>query len=115
MFKRSLILFLSVLAIQQIAAQEFTDEVKSFIAIDTTVVAIKNVALIDGKGTRILDGQTIVLKKDKIVAIGKGNNIEIPENALIIDGTNKTVIPGLVMLHEHLFYTKFFENWFSVG
>ncbi|MBC3758573.1 amidohydrolase family protein [Hyunsoonleella sp. SJ7] len=115
MLKRRIILFLSLLAIQQITAQEFTDEVKRFIAIDTTVVAIKNVGLIDGKGTSILDGQTIVLKKDKIVAIGKGNNIEIPENALIIDGTNKTVIPGLVMLHEHLFYTKFFENWFSVG
>jgi len=32
----------------------------------------------------------------------------------LIDGTGKTAIPGLVMLHEHLYYAKSFEDWFSV-
>ncbi|MCR8666122.1 amidohydrolase family protein [Aestuariibaculum sp. M13] len=99
----------------QIHAQKFTKEVKAFISVDTSLVAITNVKLIDGTGGDIKNNQTIIIKDDKIERVGNSNTLKIPKNALIIDGTGKTVIPGLVMLHEHLFYTKFFENWFSVG
>lgn len=99
----------------QLASQEFSDQVKTFIAVDTSVVAIKNVMIIDGTGNSIKKNQTIIINKNKIQDINDSNKIVIPENAFIIDGTNKTIIPGLVMLHEHLFYTKFFEDWFSIG
>lgn len=99
----------------QIASQEFTKQVKDFISIDTTIVAIKNVTVIDGTGIDIKTNQTVIINKGIIKSIGNSNLSEIPKEALIIDGTDKTVIPGLVMLHEHLFYTKFFEDWFSVG
>ncbi len=113
--KAFLTLLTSFFLIFQISAQEFSEQVKSFIKVDSTSVAIKNVTLIDGTGNAILEGQTIIINNAKITAVGANSDITIPENALVIDGTNKTIIPGLVMLHEHLFYTKFFENWFSVG
>ena len=96
-------------------AQSFSPQVQAFITVDTTLVAITNVTVIDGTGNGIKLNQTITIRDKKIIDIGDSNLIKIPENALKIDGTNKTVIPGLVMLHEHLFYTKFFEDWFSVG
>lgn len=99
----------------QLNAQDFTPQVKAFITVDTTIVAIKNVMIIDGTGGAIKKNQTIIIKNNKIETIGNTSKVVIPAETLIIDGTGKTVIPGLVMLHEHLFYTKFFEDWFSVG
>lgn len=108
-------LILLLFATLQLYAQEFTKDVKSFISVDTSVIALTNVKLIDGTGNEIKSNQTIIINKNKIETIGSTASLKIPKNALIIDGSGKTVIPGLVMLHEHLFYTKFFENWFSVG
>ena len=33
-----------------------------------------------------------------------GTSIAVPDGATVIDGTGKSVIPGLVMLHEHTYY-----------
>ena len=114
--KKNLIIFaINALLICQLSAQNFTPQVKAFITVDTTYVAITNVTVIDGSGKDIKHLQTLVIKNDKIVQIGNNSDITIPEESLLIDGTGKTIIPGLVMLHEHLFYSKPFENWFSVG
>lgn len=96
-------------------AQDFTPQVKTFIAIDTTNFAITNVSVIDGTGGNVKEGQTIVISNGLIQDEGNAVSVVIPKNSLIINGTGKMVIPGLVMLHEHLFYSKPFENWFSVG
>ena len=115
MIKYSFFLFAILLINLNIHAQEFTPQVKAFIAIDTTNFAITNVTLIDGTGGKVKEGQTIVVSKGLIQDVGDALSVIIPKNSLIINGTGKTVIPGLVMLHEHLFYSKPFENWFSVG
>ncbi len=96
-------------------AQELSNEVQRFVSINSEIIAITNVTIIDGTGAASKNNQTILLNKDRIQKTGDVSKITIPEAATIIDGTGKTIIPGLVMLHEHLFYTKPFENWFSVG
>ena len=108
-------LLFNFLFVNQFFAQTFSPEVKAFISIDTTDIAITNVTVIDGYGKEIKYNQTLIIKNDKIAQLGNNSTIEIPKKSLIIDGTGKTIIPGLVMLHEHMFYTKRFENWFSVG
>ena len=95
--------------------QEFSERVKDFISIDTSRIAITNCTLIDGSGSSIKSNQTIIFSKNAIESIGESDSVTIPENTLVINGSGKTVMPGFVMLHEHLFYTKFFEDWFSVG
>ncbi|AUP81038.1 amidohydrolase family protein [Flavivirga eckloniae] len=112
---KSIFLTLLLLITFQISAQNFTSQVKNFIVVDTNIVAITNVKIIDGTGNSIKNDQTIIIENNKIKSIGDTKKIKVPSNAVTIDGSGKTVIPGLVMLHEHLFYTKFFENWFSVG
>lgn len=96
-------------------SQEFSSQVKRFITVDSGTTAITNVTVIDGTGAAVRANQTIIIYKDKIQDIGDTSKVKIPEGANIINANGKTVIPGLVMLHEHLFYTKPFENWFSVG
>jgi len=113
--KTRFILLLIVCSFTSMKAQQFSKRVSDFISVNAAVVAITNVTIIDGTGTTPKTNQTIILNNDRIDDVGDTTSITIPEGATVIDGTGKTVIPGLVMLHEHLFYTKPFEDWFSVG
>ena len=99
----------------QIHSQEFSSQVQRFINVDDAEFAITNVTVIDGTGNTAKINQTIVVSEGNIIALGNKSEVNLPPNTKIIDGTGKTIIPGLVMLHEHMFYTMPFENWFSVG
>lgn len=96
-------------------SQEFSRAVKPYVSVQEEVVAITNVKLIDGTGAPIRNNQTIVFTGENITAMGDANEVSIPEGAKTIDGTGKTVIPGLVMLHEHIFYPKPADGVFSVA
>ncbi len=100
---------------QLLPAQEFSRAVKPFVSVQESTIAITNVKLIDGTGGPIRNNQTIVFTGENISAIGDNNTVNIPEDAKRIDGTGKTIIPGLVMLHEHIFYPKPFDGVFSVA
>jgi imidazolonepropionase-like amidohydrolase len=96
-------------------AQQFTPQVTSFIKVNAPVVAITHVKLIDGTGNTAKTDQTIVMEAGKITMVGNTNNIKPPAGAQIIDGTGKTVIPGLVMLHEHMYYTMPAGTFFNIA
>ncbi len=67
---------------------------------DAPVVALTHVRVIDGTGAAPTEDQTVVLANGRIQAIGG----PIPPDAKLLDLTGHTVLPGLVMVHEHLFY-----------
>ncbi len=77
---------------------------RPFVAIDKAVVAITHVRMIDGTGAPARADQTVVIQDGRIVRVGPTAHVSVPAGALVIDGTGKTVIPGFVMVHEHLFY-----------
>jgi len=58
--------------------------------------------VIDGTGAPAREGQTVVLTDGRISAIGA--DVAIPAGARVLELPGHTVTPGLVMLHEHLFY-----------
>ena len=68
------------------------------------LLAITHVELVNGTGGPVLNDQTIVLRGDEIEDVGPSATTQIPASAEILDGKGKTVIPGLVGMHEHLFY-----------
>jgi len=74
------------------------------ISIQSPVIALLHAKVVDGLGTAALTDQTIVIKAGRISAIGASAAVAVPPEAKIVDLTGKTVIPGLVMVHEHLFY-----------
>ncbi len=78
--------------------------VKPYIAIDTPVVALTHVRVIDGTGAAPKEDQTLIIRDGNIVALGPARSTKVPEGAQVMDLTGKSVIPGLVMMHEHLYY-----------
>ena len=79
-------------------------EESEFIAYPKQTFAITNAILIDGTGQPAQRNQTILLVKGRIAGIGPTPTSAIPQAATVIDAQGKTVIPGLVMMHEHMFY-----------
>lgn len=82
----------------------FANNVDNFIDYANGNIAITDVSVIDGTGAAVKHHQTVSINQGKIVAINDTKNFDLAENITIINGQGKTLIPGLVMMHEHLFY-----------
>ena len=95
---------LTHLALAALLAQQPGSAVSQFVTVSDSVVALTNVRVIDGTGAPARDGQTIVLKGGTIQSVGDAASAKIPAGARTMDLAGRTVMPGYVMLHEHLFY-----------
>src|SRR5689334_1107836 len=78
---------------------------RDFVTVGEPVVALTNVTIIDGTGAAAKPNQTIVIRDGKIAAVGAASSVSVPAGARTIDLTGQTVIPGLIGMHDHLFYT----------
>jgi enamidase len=67
-------------------------------------VALTHVRVIDGTGAPAREDQTVVIRDGRIASIGPASSTPTPAEAQTIDLAGKSVIPGLVMVHEHLHY-----------
>jgi imidazolonepropionase-like amidohydrolase len=63
-------------------------------------LVLRNVTLIDGTGSAIGPGMTVVVTGNRIMAVG--SNVAVPPGAQVVDGTGKFLIPGLWDMHLHL-------------
>lgn len=80
-------------------------EVRSYVSIDAPVVALTNVDVVDGTGGPAQRRQTIVVSGGRIEAVGAAGAVRIPAGAQVVDLAGHTVIPGIVGMHDHMFYT----------
>ena len=84
---------------------EKSDPLKPFIAEDSPVLVLNNVRLIDGTGSAVRENMRIDIDHGKIVNVQSSLlRNAFPEGAKVLDMAGKTVFPGLVGMHEHLFY-----------
>ena len=86
------------------AQVNFSDAVRGFIKVDAPVVALTNVRVIDGTGAPARANQTIIIKGGNVDAIGDAGKVAAPAGATTLDLAGRSVMPGLVMVHEHLYY-----------
>jgi imidazolonepropionase-like amidohydrolase len=77
---------------------------KDFIRVQSPVIALEHVRVIDGTGAAAKTDQTIVIARGKITAIGNAGVVPVPADANRMDMTGYTALPGLVGMHDHLFY-----------
>jgi len=75
------------------------------VKIDAPVVVLGHVRVVDGTGGPARENQTLIIRDGNIAAVGDATSVTVPAGANVVDMTGRTVIPGLVMLHEHLYYT----------
>ncbi len=107
------ILFTSVAATHQGASTDqppaprraLPQETQAFISVDSPTIVLQHVRIIDGTGADAVDDQSLVIDKGLIVAIGPSASTAVPAGARVIDLTGRTLMPGWVGMHEHLFYT----------
>lgn len=66
-----------------------------------SLLAIINVTLIDGRGGDPVSDAIVLVDGTRILAVGKKDEIELPDNTIIFDGEGKTLMPGLVDAHLH--------------
>jgi len=87
-----------------LAAQQNQNAPANFVKVSGPVIALTHVRVIDGTGAPARDDQTIVIRGRDIAEVGAASRVAAPAGATIVDLTGKSVIPGLVMMHEHLYY-----------
>src|SRR5271156_651656 len=75
------------------------------VSVDAPVLVLNHVRVIDGTGAAAKDDQTVVIANGKIESIGAAGSVAIPQGAQQLDKTGYTVIPGIVGMHDHLYYT----------
>lgn len=78
--------------------------VREFVKVSAPVIALTHARVIDGTGSPVRNDQTIIISGGKIQSIGDSVSVSVPAGAQVLDLSNKTVIPGLVGMHEHMFY-----------
>jgi imidazolonepropionase-like amidohydrolase len=81
------------------------EEVRRYVAVDTAVVALTNVLLLDGTGAEPRPGQTVIIRDGRIAEVGPATAVQVPAGAHPMDLGGHTVIPGIVGMHDHMFYT----------
>ncbi len=92
-------------AAAQDARPDLSDAVRKYVAVDAPVVALTGVTVVDGTGADPVEGATVVIENGRIAAVGRADGVEIPDGAEVLELDGHTVIPGIVGLHDHTFYT----------
>ncbi len=103
-----LLLALALVLVRPLSAQPATAlsaDVRQYVTVSEPVVALTNVRVVDGTGAAAVEGQTIVVQNGRITGVGPSASTTVPAGARVLDLTGHTVLPGLVGMHNHTFYT----------
>jgi imidazolonepropionase-like amidohydrolase len=69
-------------------------------------LAITNGDLFDSERGVVRPRMTVLIRGDRIVAVGRADSLRVPAGATVVDATGKTLVPGLWDMHTHLFHTS---------
>jgi enamidase len=102
----------ALLTSSPLAAQRYDDlaaPVREFVVEHAPHVLLDNVRLIDGTGAPARTSMSVLISNGRIAAVGPAGAVSLPAGlgageGSVVDGSGATVLPGLVMLHEHMFY-----------
>jgi imidazolonepropionase-like amidohydrolase len=69
-------------------------------------LAIRNITVIPVNGAASMPATSVIVRGDRIAAIGPTSEVAIPPGARVVDGTGKYLAPGFIELHAHLSKTR---------
>ena len=97
-------LVLGLWGCSRLFAQTLSPEVKEFVKVDASIIALEHVRVIDGTGAAAKEDQTVILANGKIQSVSSAAEANVPKDAQVLDLHGYSVIPGLVGMHDHMFY-----------
>lgn len=65
-------------------------------------IAFTNARIITMNGDKVIENGTILIKENKIVALGAAGEVNVPNAAKVYDLQEKTIMPGIVDAHAHI-------------
>lgn len=86
------------------SASHINPRLKAFVREDAPTIVLTHVRVIDGTGSAARSDQSVVFRDGKIVAVGDAASVKTPDGAKVADLTGRTLIPGLVGMHDHMYY-----------
>jgi hypothetical protein len=99
-----LLLFGFVTTLSGQRADSFSKAVKDFVVIDAPMIALTHVRVLDGTGSPALEDQSLLIADGRVQSLGAAATTSIPPGVQVKNLAGYTVIPGLVGMHDHLFY-----------
>jgi imidazolonepropionase-like amidohydrolase len=101
----ALVLFSALLVVNLVAAPaQMAPTASDFVRIADPLIALVHARVIDGTGAPALQDQTVVIEHGQIRALGPSSQLAVPAGARTLDLSGQTIIPGIVGMHDHLFY-----------
>lgn len=111
----SLLLFCILLSLNLNAQLDLSPNVQKYVAVSNTTIIFSNAMVYDGTGKAPVQGMDITIKNGIISNITAHGKTKIPEGAKVMDMTGKTITPGFIMLHEHMFYPTLADDFYNIG
>jgi imidazolonepropionase-like amidohydrolase len=78
-------------------------------------IAIRDVTIVDAQGGPPQPGMTVLIDGERIAAVGRMNEIGIPEKAQAVNATGKFLVPGLWDMHVHGYDVRFLPLYLANG
>ena len=108
--KRLLLLLTLAWSVTGFAQTTYLSSARIFIDYDSPVIALTHCTLADVIGLKAVPDQTVIVRNGVIAAVGAAANTPVPKDAQVIDCSGKSLLPGLVLLHEHMYYPALSVN-----
>jgi Tol biopolymer transport system component len=90
---------------KEFEAREFKISLKYQLDIPEGVLLLKNAKIITMEGDEIIPNGDVLIRNNRIVAVGATGSLDVPDDAELIDLTGKTLVPGFVDTHAHMWPT----------
>ena len=103
------------LTVTALCQTQFPPDVAPFVSVNAPVIVLNHVRVIDGTGAAPREDQTLIISHGAIQSIGPASSAQPPSDAKILDRTGYSVIPGIVGMHNHLYYTASADPQFAQG
>ncbi len=85
-------------------ADSLSPLVQKYVRVNAPRVVLEHVRVIDGTGGPPAEDRNVVIERGRIAAIGAGADVPAADGTTVIDLRGYTVMPGIVGMHDHLFY-----------
>lgn len=78
--------------------------VKAVVKYEAARLVVAHVRLLDGTGRPAVEDRNVTVEGGRITAIGPGAEVVAAPGTVVVDGRGRTLLPGLVSLHDHMYY-----------